>query len=74
MVCLTLAGFVVFHLRNISFNIKTIEFKKYESIKRKRKLKGDQTPVNNFYNRGFRSNWKEFLFPEKPKECEPYKI
>lgn len=74
VVCLSLFAFLFIHLRNISNNITTIEIEKYESIRRERKENGDETPVVNFYDKGFKNNWKQFLFPEKPKEGKPVKV
>ena len=71
VVCLALFAFLFIHLRNISNNITTIEIDKYESLRQERKKDGDDTPVVNFYDKGFKNNWKQFLFPKKPKQGEP---
>lgn len=74
VICLALFGFLFIHIRNISQNITTVEIDKYERIRQERKKNGDDKKVVNFYDKGFKKNWLEFLFPKKPKEGKPVKV
>lgn len=71
VVALSLIFFFCQQCYFISINVTQIELDKYDYVKEMRKRAGNNTPVANFYNKGFVENWKHFLFPEKPKEHEP---
>ena len=73
VVILSLTLFIFHQIYSVSINTTQIEFDKYDIEKKKRKASGDNTPINNFYDRGVISNWLEFLFPtDVPSNDEPW--
>lgn len=74
VICLALFAFIFIHIKNISQNVTTVEIDKYDYIRQERKKNGDNEEVVNFYDKGFKQNWIQFLFPKKPKEGKPMKI
>jgi palmitoyltransferase len=64
-ICLALLGMIGHQCYCISRNITSIEIGKYARERARRRRLGIRGRVKNLYDRGFRANWMQFLFPQR---------